>query len=677
MELKHVFRFGAFGLLLAAVGGCYEYTPPPSATMSESYTQRKQDGADRLLDDITDLTLADAQRIAIKNNPTYIAAFHAVNAARMRYLQAWGAYSPTVGASFSLGDNQSWTRRPHNTSGTPSRTESITTSTNLSVNWMLFDGLAREFNVLIYKHNFNYQKLLEDDEARTMMQAVAYAYNTVLLAIENKRIAEEDRKFQESSLRDTRLKYQAGAVPLGKTNMDQFATGLVGVRSPYGAAPNRLAPGYVSGGSSSGSAAALAYGLCSFSLGTDTAGSGRVPAAFNELVGVKPSRGVLSCRGSVPACRSLDCVSLFARNLEDADILLKTTAQFDPEDAYSRVLPERAPLPLRWKFGVPRDEDLEFFGCTAYQEAFQRAVTRMEDAGGEKVTIDFSPFLAAARLLYEGPWVFERYAAVGEFIERHPESVLPVIRSIITPSATPHPAEVFRAMYRLQECRAAAEAQFAGVDLLLTPTAGTIYRIEEVEADPIRLNSNLGYYTNYMNLLDFAALAIPAGRAAGLPFGVTLVGRAFDDRLLLEAARRFRGAERYPIAVCGAHLAGMALHSELEALGARFLGSAETAPCYRMFLLENGPLPKPALLRTGGNGSSFHVELYDLTAEAFARFVARIPPPLGLGTLELKDGRRVSGFIGEAAVAECGRDISEFADWRAWVAAQEKGARGT
>ena len=214
MELKHVFRFGAFGLLLAAVGGCYEYTPPPSATMSESYTQRKQDGADRLLDDITDLTLADAQRIAIKNNPTYIAAFHAVNAARMRYLQAWGAYSPTVGASFSLGDNQSWTRRPHNTSGTPSRTESITTSTNLSVNWMLFDGLAREFNVLIYKHNFNYQKLLEDDEARTMMQAVAYAYNTVLLAIENKRIAEEDRKFQESSLRDTRLKYQAGAVPL-------------------------------------------------------------------------------------------------------------------------------------------------------------------------------------------------------------------------------------------------------------------------------------------------------------------------------------------------------------------------------------------------------------------------------------------------------------------------------
>ena len=254
--------------------------------------------------------------------------------------------------------------------------------------------------------------------------------------------------------------------------------------------------------------------------------------------------------------------------------------------------------------------------------------------------------------------------------------MLPVIRSIITPSKTPHPAEVFRAMYRLQECRAAAEAQFAGVDLLLTPTAGTIYRIDEVEADPIRLNSNLGYYTNYTNLLDFSALAIPAGRAAGLPFGVTLVGRAFDDRLLLEAARRFRGAERYPIAVCGAHLAGMALHSELEALGARFLGSAETAPRYRMFLLENGPLPKPALLRTGREGSSFYVELYDLTAEAFARFVASIPPPLGLGALELKDGRRVSGFIGEAAVAECGCDISEFADWRAWVAAQAKNARG-
>ncbi len=390
----------------------------------------------------------------------------------------------------------------------------------------------------------------------------------------------------ERSARVVELLVEAGAVPLGKTNMDQFATGLVGVRSPYGVTPNRLAPGYVAGGSSSGSAAALAHGLCSFSLGTDTAGSGRIPAAFNELVGVKPSRGLLSTRGVVPACRTLDCVSIFALTLEDAEILLEATAEFDPEDAYSRAAPKVNPLPCRWKFGVPRDEELEFFGNCAYRDAFSRAVRRMEAAGGRRVTIDFAPFLAAARLLYEGPWVFERYAAVGGFIESHPGAALPVIETIITPGQTPHPSEVFRGMYRLQECKAKADAELAKVDLLLTPTAGTIYRIGEVEADPIRLNSNLGHYTNYMNLLDYAALAIPAARAGKLPFGVTLVGRAFDDGRLLEAARRFRLAEPYTVAVCGAHLAGMPLHSELEELGACFLGSAETAPRYRVAFLS-------------------------------------------------------------------------------------------
>ena len=471
----------------------------------------------------------------------------------------------------------------------------------------------------------------------------------------------------ERSARVVELLVEAGAVPLGKTNMDQFATGLVGVRSPYGVTPNRLAPGYVAGGSSSGSAAALTHGLCSFSLGTDTAGSGRIPAAFNELVGVKPSRGLLSTRGVVPACRTLDCVSIFALTLEDAEILLEVTAKFDPEDAYSRAAPKVNPLPRRWKFGVPRDEELEFFGNCAYRDAFSRAVRRMEAAGGKRVTIDFAPFLAAARLLYEGPWVFERYAAVGGFIESHPGAALPVIETIITPGQTPHPSEVFRGMYRLQECKAKADAELAKVDLLLTPTAGTIYRIDEVEADPIRLNSNLGYYTNYMNLLDYAALAIPAERAGKLPFGVTLVGRAFDDGRLLEAARRFRLAEPYTVAVCGAHLAGMPLHSELEELGARFLGSAETAPRYRMYALEKGSVPKPALLRTEKDGTSFYVELYELSENAFARFVARIPPPLGLGMLELRDGSRVPGFIGETVAAECGRDISGFADWRAYI----------
>lgn len=371
----------------------------------------------------------------------------------------------------------------------------------------------------------------------------------------------------------------------------------------------------------------------------------------------------------VPACRSLDCVSIFARNLEDAGLLLEATARFDPEDAYSRVLPKCDPLPRRWKFGVPREQDLAFFGREEYRKAFQRAVLRMQDAGGEKVEIDFTPFLTAARLLYEGPWVFERYAAVGEFIERHPDSVLPVIRSIITPERTPHPSEIFRAMYRLQECRAAADAQFAAVDLILTPTAGTIYQIDEVEADPIRLNSNLGYYTNYMNLLDCSALAVPADRAGDLPFGITLAGRAFDDARLLEAARRFRSAKRFPIAVCGAHLAGMPLHPELEALGARFLGSAKTAPCYRMYELEEGGA-RPALLRTGKGGVSCYVELYELETDSFAEFVAGIRPPLGLGTLELADGRQVPGFIGEAVIAEYAPDISglsEVVDWRVHV----------
>lgn len=476
--------------------------------------------------------------------------------------------------------------------------------------------------------------------------------------------------YPERSARVVELLIEAGAVPLGKTNMDQFATGLVGVRSPYGVVPNRLVPGFIAGGSSSGSAAALAYDLCSFALGTDTAGSGRVPAAFQELIGLKPSRGILSCRGVVPACRSLDCVSIFARNTDDAGMLLEITARFDPEDAYSRTLPAGGELPRHWKFGVPRQEELEFFGNSAYRDAFHCAVKRMERAGGEKVEIDFSPFRMAARLLYEGPWVFERYAAVGKFIKEHPGAALPVIEAIITPEKIPHPSEVFEAMYRLQEYKAAADAEFAKVDLILTPTAGTICTVGEVEADPIRLNSKLGYYTNYMNLLDYSALAVPADRTGNLPFGVTLAGKTFGDRILLEAARRFRDAERYSIAVCGAHLAGMPLHSELEELGARFLGSEKTAPCYRMFALEDGLIPKPALIRCGKEGVSCYVELYELSAEAFARFVARIPSPLGLGKLKLADGRLVPGFIGEAVAAETGTDISAVADWRVWAGAQ-------
>lgn len=473
-----------------------------------------------------------------------------------------------------------------------------------------------------------------------------------------------------------------GAIPLGKTNMDQFATGLVGTRTPYGAIPNKFAPEYISGGSSSGSAAALAYGLCSFSLGTDTAGSGRIPAAFNELVGVKPSRGLLSARGVVPACQSLDCVSIFALDNADARYLLNLTAVEDTEDAYSRAAPwnvgknaER--LPENWTFGVPEDSELNFFGNENFRKTFYKAVEAFEKAGGKKVVISFSPFLEAANLLYEGPWVFERYEAVGKFIETHPDSVHPVTKSIIAPKRTPHPSEVFTGFHTLQKKKKLADRELSKVDFLLTPTAGTIYKTKDVEEDPIRLNSNLGRYTNYMNLLDYAALAIPAGRAPSddanvveFPFGVTLVGKAFDDFKLLDAAEKvFPFLEsKIAFAVCGAHLKGEPLHDELS--NAEFLGCGKTAEEYEMLALLNGKTPKPALLAGGKN--AFYVELYAMNASDFGKFVARIPAPLAMGKIKLSDGTVLPGFIGDASLSESGnpdeiRNISAFGDWRKFI----------
>lgn len=474
---------------------------------------------------------------------------------------------------------------------------------------------------------------------------------------------------------------QLGAIPLGKTNMDQFATGLVGVRSPYGAIPNKFAPEYISGGSSSGSAAALAYGLCSFSLGTDTAGSGRVPAAFNNLVGVKPTRGLVCTNGVVPACKSLDCVSIFALDNSDARYLLNLAA-FEDDDAYSRTAPWNKPngkaerLPENWTFGVPKDSELEFFGNENFRKSFYKAVSIFEKAGGKKVTVSFSPFLEAARLLYEGPWVFERYEAVGKFIEEHPNSIHPVTKSIIAPKRIPHPSEVFTGFHLLQGKKKIADREFSKVDVLLTPTAGTIYRTEEVEKDPIRLNSNLGYYTNYMNLLDYSALAIPAGFAkssdpdvAEFPFGVTIVGKAFDDFKLLDVAEKVAPffESKIPFAVCGAHLKGEVLHDEIS--HAEFLESARTAPEYRMFAFSDGKTQKPALL--AGGEKDFYVELYAMNAADFGRFVAQIPAPLGIGKIKLSDGRLVSGFIGDSSIEDAEKfsvqDISELGDWRKFI----------
>lgn len=475
---------------------------------------------------------------------------------------------------------------------------------------------------------------------------------------------------------------ELGAIPLGKTNMDQFATGLVGIRSPYGAIPNRFAPEYISGGSSSGSAAALAYGLCSFSLGTDTAGSGRVPAAFNNLVGVKPTRGLLSTSGVVPACKSLDCVSIFALNHSDARYILAIAAAEDIEDDYSRSAPwcgngKADRLPENWTFGVPENSELDFFGNEDFRKAFDKAVSIFEKAGGKKVSISFSPFLEAARLLYEGPWVFERYEAVGKFIEEHPDSIHPVTRSIIAPKRIPHPSEVFTGFHRLQGKKKIADREFSKVDVLLTPTVGTIYRTGEVEKDPIRLNSNLGYYTNYMNLLDYSALAIPAGfsnssdpAVTRFPFGVTLVGKAFDDFKLFDVAEKVAPLfeSKIVFAVCGAHLKGEALHDEIS--HAEFLESARTAQEYRMFAISDGKIQKPAILAGGKN--DFYVELYAMNAADFGKFVAQIPAPLGIGKIKLSDGRFVSGFIGDSSIPENAekfsvQDISGLGDWRKYI----------
>jgi allophanate hydrolase len=334
---------------------------------------------------------------------------------------------------------------------------------------------------------------------------------------------------------------EAGAIPVGKSNLDQFATGLVGTRSPYGACRNSIDPEYISGGSSSGSAISVALGMAAFSLGTDTAGSGRVPAAFNNLVGLKPSKGVLSTSGVVPACRSLDCVSIFATTTEDARRVFDVAASFDETDPYGRPMPAVQKSALSsFRFAVPKKEQLKFFGDSEAEGLYCKAIEAFERLGGEAVESDFTPLLEAADLLYFGPWVTERYVAVKEMIDSRPESLIDVTRTIIASGKTKSAEEYFNAEYRLKAFKRRADRLMDGVDFALTPTTGTIYTVEEVDADPIALNTNLGYYTNFMNLLDFSAYAVPAGfRTNGLPFGVTLFSDVFEDRTLMQFGERY------------------------------------------------------------------------------------------------------------------------------------------
>lgn len=477
----------------------------------------------------------------------------------------------------------------------------------------------------------------------------------------------------------------AGAIPLGKTNLDQFATGLVGTRSPYGECRNSFAADYISGGSSSGSAVAVAAGCCSFSLGTDTAGSGRVPAAFNNLIGLKPSKGLLSITGVVPACRSLDCVSIFALDAADALAVFNVAAGTDSSGCYSRELNQAAPVGSNWTFGVPRAEQLKFFGNAAYEQAYYESLHLLEKAGGRKVEIDFQPFLAAAELLYSGPWVNERYAAVGEFIEAHPEAVLETTLKIIKSGLNITAVEVFEAMYRLQELKKVADRVMSQVDVMVTPTAGTCYTRREVAAEPIKLNTNLGYYTNFMNLLDYTAVAVPTAACRPVPFGVTLFAPAGHDRKLLGIADMIQQksgmtvgtsaclpvnmqaySESYGVslAVCGAHLQGCPLHYQLRELNASFIGATVTADEYRMFSFESGGIRKPGLIRDSGQGESIYVEVYRLSYEAFGKFVADIPAPLGIGKVKLGSGEIVCGFIAEPLVEKTGEEITAYGDWR-------------
>lgn len=490
-----------------------------------------------------------------------------------------------------------------------------------------------------------------------------------------------------------------GAIPMGKTNLDQFATGLNGSRSPFGACPNSVLKEYPSGGSSSGSSLAVALGVSSFSLGTDTAGSGRVPAALNNLVGMKASKGLISTAGVVPACRTLDCVTTFTATAREASQLLSLTARLDPRDEYSRSNPlwndaSAFGTPRPFRFGVPRAEDLEYFGCTQSPLLFSNAIDRLTELGGEAVALDLSPFLEAARLLYEGPWVAERYSVAGELMENSPEAVLPVIRAVLAKAPAVSGVETFRAQYRLQALKAICDKAMEGLDFVLTPSIGRPVTNAELEAEPVLRNSELGYYTNFVNLLDYAAVAVPSGfMDNGLPWGVTLFGRVFTDQYLLSVADALQRQTELPligglttqlnkpatvartdmarVVVCGAHLDGLALNWQLKQRGARLVETTQSSPDYQLYALAGGPPFRPGMVRVDQGGVAIDVEVWELPSRELGSFLTGIPAPLGLGKVQLADGRWECGFICEAYGLQGAKNISHLGGWRAYLQADK------
>jgi allophanate hydrolase len=517
----------------------------------------------------------------------------------------------------------------------------------------------------------------------------------------------------------------AGAILLGKTNLDQFATGLVGTRSPYGPVRDARRPDRVSGGSSSGSAVAVALGIADIALGTDTAGSGRVPAAFQGIVGVKPTRGLVPTTGVVPACRSLDCVTVFAPDLGLAELALEVIAGPDPADPLSRTAPSDVPLApppanngakgtsdgraladdsgpagaqqqsaaangpasAGTRVGSPAPDSLTAL-TNAARAAFVAARHQLAAAGAQVMEIDIAPLIDAGALLYGGAFVAERHAAVGEFVESHLDEVDPTVREIVTAAAAPTASRLFTDQEKLDGLALATRALFADLDAILLPTTAAQPTIAAVEADPIMENAKLGTFTNCANLLDLCAVAVPAGEADGGQFGVQVLAPAFHDAIAADIASLVTADRGNPLSfvtqrvtkdrdpvtksapielfVAGAHLSGMPLNPQLTERGARLVGEARTAPRYRLYALDTTP-PKPGVVRVEDDGASLPGESWALSPAALGTFLAAIPQPMALGEVELEDGRSVVGFLCEPIALEGARDITATGGWRAYV----------
>lgn len=463
----------------------------------------------------------------------------------------------------------------------------------------------------------------------------------------------------------------AGAIVVGKTNLDQFATGLVGTRSPFGAVRNAWRADRISGGSSSGSAVATALGFVDIALGTDTAGSGRVPAALNGIFGIKPTIGLLPTTGVVPACRTLDCVTVFARDLGLGRRAVEIMSGPDGVDPLCRADRPAPPLDAAPRIAVPTPEHLEGL-ADGWAEAFAAAVGVLEASGAEIVEVDIAPLLEAAELLYGGAFVAERTAAVGEFIQSHAEligpDIDPTVAQIVLRGADASAADYFRDRERLDRLTLEGLRRLEGTVALLTPTTTWHPTLDQVAADPIGANSRMGKYTNFANLMDRSALAVPAGVVGGLPFGVMLTGAPFADRTLAEIGRRIV-APAIDILVVGAHLRGQPLNHQLVMAGGTFRSEVRTAPGYRMFALDTVPA-KPGLQRVAAGGAAIAGEVWRVPAAGFGTFVAALPQPMAIGQIALDDGTTVAGFQCEPIALEGARDISEYGGWRAYLAAQ-------